>query len=331
VAKTDSRKEAAMSSGETEPHLDVRSRLASLLEKLPSSAREKSRVVVDAWLEDRKKLKKDFRALVRFFDAIEESDKGNGPGDSAWRRLVRGLEEVIGGETGGEASRLSGKIRDLLLEDTIATSSRFYRDDGGILMEHWKDVADGGGPGRSLEERIAALKILSGAHEILGVTKQGLPDAPSVPGESMAEECETIYRLYVDCAALFTVIKGHLEGGRKMNRVEWRFTHGGDAQNPAITQFLEESGLTEEDIRLRTQKVIDSFVSWKKILSVRVVRERYREGRRRHVERIKGELRDNYGQYMDAREIEEKAVADEEERRNVAIERRIRAMLHASR
>ncbi len=320
-----------MSPGEAGPQGGVRGRLASLLEELPASAREKSRVVVDAWLEEQKKLKKDQRALLRFFDAIEESDRGNGSDDSAWRLLVAGLAKAIGGETGSPASTVSGKIRDILLEDTIVTSSQFYRDDGGLLLEHWKGVADGGGPERPLAERLAALKRLSEAHEILRTTRRGRSDALPVSGESLAEECETIYRLYVDCSALFTVIKGHLESGRKMNRVEWRFTHGVDAQNPVITQFLEESNLTEEDILLRTPKVIDGFVAWKKILSVRVVRERFREGRRRHVERIKGELRDNYGQYMDPREIEEKAVADEEERRNVAIERRIRAMLHASR
>jgi hypothetical protein len=320
-----------MSPGEAERHEDVRIRIASLIEELPASAREKSRNVVDAWLEDRKKLKKDPRALMRFFDAIEETDKGNGADDSAWCLLVRGLEEAIVGETGSEASNLSGRIRALLLEDIIGASSKFYRDDGGVLMEHWKGIADGGGPDSSLVERISALKKLFEAHEILKKTRTGHHDALSASGESLADECETIYRLYVDCSALFTVIKGHLESGRRMNRVEWRFSHAGDVQNPVITQFLEESNLTEDDIRLQTQKVIDSFVAWKKILSVRIVKERYREGQRRHVERIKGELRDNYGQYMDSREIEEKAVVDEEERRNVAIERRIRAMLHASR
>jgi hypothetical protein len=315
-----------VSPGEAAPQGDVRSRLASLVGALPASAREKIRDVVDSWLEEGKKLKKDPRALMRFFDAIEESDGGDGSDDSPWRLLVEGLEEA----TGGDSALVSGKIRDLLLEDAIVTSSQFYRDDGAVLMEHWKGVASDGG-GRSLEERVAALKRLSEAHDILRTAKRGRPDGLAVSGESLAEECETIYRLYVDCSALFTVIKGHLESGQKMNRVEWRFTHGVDAQNGVVTQFLEESSLTEEDILLRTPKVIDSFVAWKKILSVRVVKERFREGRRRHIERIKGELRDNYGRYMDPREIEEKAAADEEERRHVAIERRIRAMLHASR
>lgn len=320
-----------MSPGEATPQEDLTTRVAFLLGELPASAGEKIRRFVDAWLEVRKKLKKDPRALMRFFDAIEESGGDEGPDESPWQLLVAGLDEAAGGETGTTASVVPGKIRDLLLEDTIVTFSRFYRDDGGILLEHWKGVAEAGGPEKSVEERIAALKRLSRAHEILRTKKRGRPEAVSVSGESLAEECETIYRLYVDCSALFTVIKGHLENGLKMNRVEWRFSQGVDAQNAVITQFLEESGLTEEDILLRTPKVIDSFVAWKKIMSVRVVKERFREGRRRHVERIKGELRDNYGRYMDPREIEEKAVADEEERRNVAIERRIRAMLQASR
>jgi hypothetical protein len=320
-----------MSPGKAAPQKDLTTRVASLLEELPASAGAKIRRVVDAWLEVRKKLKKDPRALMRFLDAIGESDGEEGTDDSPWQQLAAGLEEVIGGETGTPASIVSAKIRDLLLEDTIVTFSQFYRDDGGALMEHWRSVAEVGGPEKTIEERIAALKRLSGAHEILRTKRRGRLEALSVSGESLAEECETIYRLYVDCSALFTVIKGHLESGLKMNRVEWRFNQAADAQNAVVTQFLEESALTEEDILLRTPKVIDSFVAWKKMLSVRVAKERFREGRKRHVERIKGELRDNYGQYMDSREIEVKAVADEEERRHVAIERRIRSMIHASR
>ena len=48
-----------MSPGEAVPQEDLMTKVAALLEKLPASAGDKIRRVVDAWIEVRKKLKKD--------------------------------------------------------------------------------------------------------------------------------------------------------------------------------------------------------------------------------------------------------------------------------
>ena len=112
--------------------------------------------------------------------------------------------------------------------------------------------------------------------------------------------------------------------------MEWKFTTGGTAQNEGVKDFLEENKFKMNDIRSQAQNVTEHFVAWKKSMSIRTVRERFKEGQKRQIERIVRELKDKYGQYMAQQEIEEKAVLDEEDIRNSAIERRFRALLHAS-